>query len=553
MKTKYFILPLFLTLFLQSFGQQQSYFYDASLHNAGFSYNITISYTLISEWSKVRPSEIYKVKLISVTPDSRGYFYTHSDKKFWSCSELGNPCNPNNWRDVFVDIGGQCKYAITKKLWFKKINQEEIIEYWIEEGKTCSFNIITGMVADGQYMDLHRIINAKLQAEKSKIDQNKSDNNSQNPVTSSGTQTNSSQPQNTGIPANTSGNDPLVNYNNSPTTTQTTTSNLSETKANPVQIPDDYKGNPLNYNKANTGSNAVDDFNKGYQQGQQIVDVATGIVDLFTATPEQLQRRAEVQRLTEERNARITKSCKTYLEAQIGVYLPAAQKGDENARMKLCQEFSSVARGQCLDLFYLIPDHKSWLKQAAANKNFYAINYIGISSVFNGPYGFPLFGITVDQGIAMMDESVNMGNTDAMLLLGTYYSRKKKSPFFGGANAIKSIYYFEKGAKMGNVDCLYSLGMIYRHNYVNEATNIKFKIEKNDTTAFNYFSTAIISRYNEDSEIIKPHRQSVTYCIVCSDILKKSYYELSMMYEKGIGCKMDKEIARKLKEEYEKK
>lgn len=48
----------------------------------------------------------------------------------------------------------------------------------------------------------------------------------------------------------------------------------SETATTYEKIPDSYKGNPLTYNKPNTSSSsgAADDFNKGYQQGQQIAD-----------------------------------------------------------------------------------------------------------------------------------------------------------------------------------------------------------------------------------------------------------------------------------------
>lgn len=170
MKTKYFILSIFLTFGLQSFGQLQSFFFDATSGNAGISYNITISYTKIESWEKVRQQEAYKVKLISVTPDSRGYYYKYADKKFWSRAELGNLYNPNKWNPVIVDIEGQCKSATKDRLVFKNINDEVLIQHWIEEGKTCSFKIISGVcnvdISSEQFIRIKEIINAKQQSEK---------------------------------------------------------------------------------------------------------------------------------------------------------------------------------------------------------------------------------------------------------------------------------------------------------------------------------------------------------------------------------------------------
>src|SRR5687768_16290885 len=90
---------------------QQSFFYDASSGYAGFSYNVTISFKLIKGWSKARPSEVYLVKLESVTPDYRGFYYGNQRNKFYSCAEIGNNCNPNNWQQVYVILSGQCKTA----------------------------------------------------------------------------------------------------------------------------------------------------------------------------------------------------------------------------------------------------------------------------------------------------------------------------------------------------------------------------------------------------------------------------------------------------------
>lgn len=160
-------------------AQQLSTFYDATSHGAGFSYNVTISYNLIKGWSKARPSEIYKVKLVSVTPDSRGFYYGNQRNKFYSCSEIGTNCDPNNWQQVFVVLNGNCKTSVNKKLSFSRINEEETIESWIEENGACSFdNILVTVLYNGKN-GIMNIIDAKEKSSSAKTQETSSNPSAQ--------------------------------------------------------------------------------------------------------------------------------------------------------------------------------------------------------------------------------------------------------------------------------------------------------------------------------------------------------------------------------------
>jgi len=114
---------------------------------------------------------------------------------------------------------------------------------------------------------------------------------------------NSAKSANSGLPnknqTTSSNQDKTDNTNNSTNNSNAqnnTNNSIPEITKAPEQIPDSYAGNPLTYNKTNSSGtssgSALEKFNKGYQQGQQIAEIATGIVDLFAPTPAQLQRRA---------------------------------------------------------------------------------------------------------------------------------------------------------------------------------------------------------------------------------------------------------------------
>jgi len=73
----------------------------------------------------------------------------------------------------------------------------------------------------------------------------------------------------------------------------------------------------------------------GLDQGQRIVSIATGVVDLFTPTPAQLQRREAEKKKALEDVERKRGTAEWYFKKQLDKYLVDAENGDDNARMSL--------------------------------------------------------------------------------------------------------------------------------------------------------------------------------------------------------------------------
>lgn len=155
--------------------------------------------------------------------------------------------------------------------------------------KASEINVFVKVASIGNFNGTNLIENKIRELNKPKdATSNSNSGSSNNPLNSS-----SSNPNNN----STSGNSNSLSGSGSTNKNQTTNSNQNKTEnANsssnnsstqnntpnsipeitkvPEQIPDSYTGNPLHYNNPNisSGSTALDDFNKGYQQGQQIAD-----------------------------------------------------------------------------------------------------------------------------------------------------------------------------------------------------------------------------------------------------------------------------------------
>ena len=83
----------FCSLILITFSlnaQQLSDYYDAvSDGRSGFSYTITVRIQKTTDNN-------YTATLLRVTPDSKGYYDAYRGK-LYTCSQLGNVCQPNNF------------------------------------------------------------------------------------------------------------------------------------------------------------------------------------------------------------------------------------------------------------------------------------------------------------------------------------------------------------------------------------------------------------------------------------------------------------------------
>ena len=372
-------------------AQQLSTFYDATSNNAGFSYNITISYKLLKGWSKARPSEIYSVKLVSVTTDSRGFYYGNQRNKFYSCSEIGNNCNPNNWQQVYVGLNGKCKTSVNKKLSFSRINEETTIESWIEENGACTFDNIEGNVRQDGTRNLMNIIDAKENSSENKIAQNN------NPTT----KTNTEEEQVTATPNN------------------TTTKPL-----------DNYDANTGLYSNPMTNSSNGSSYDKDLQRAELVVDVANGILDLFATSPEEKAREEREAAETRARAERYAAEKKALAEREENL----RRENEAAAAAAKAKRIQMIASRKTL--FKTFPDGKtplSYQAKEATEVYFFTYSYqaatleedtplIYISNVFSvskyGDGSWP-FKSNLIANIAKTNKGLDL------ILSGYYESREK--------------------------------------------------------------------------------------------------------------------------------
>ena len=126
---------------LTAFAQDFQGYADATTVGGGFSYNVQISITQIGERSNALNAAAYKVKLISVNADSKGFYHQGKTNRYFSCAELGSLCDPNKYRDVFVSLNYQCKTNGQKQIRFTGIGQEQTISFRLDPNTKCSFQL----------------------------------------------------------------------------------------------------------------------------------------------------------------------------------------------------------------------------------------------------------------------------------------------------------------------------------------------------------------------------------------------------------------------------
>jgi len=95
---------------------------------------------------------------------------------------------------------------------------------------------------------------------------------------------------------------------------------------------------------------------------------------------------------------------------------------------------------------------------------------------------------------------------------------------------------------------MYYLGMIYRYQSLDKSYGVKYKVTKNDSLAFQWFAKSVANPNYIESQFHKSNNSQLKFAGSYFEI--NSYKELSIMYEKGIGCEKNIEIANKLNEEY---
>ena len=507
MKKLFITTTLLFFLANYSNAQQLSDYYDASAANRpGFSYDITIKIQKTTGASDY--DNRYTATLIQASPDSKGFYNAYYDKKFYSCSQLGDVCNPNNLHLISVRLtytcNGQQKADVVV---FKNLNDVKQINVVAGAGGKVCESIDFSMNVMGATLEpthLGRIID--------KINQLGTTKNSQT---------------NIGASNGNYGNNPLSNINN------------------------------------NSSGNTS--LQQGIERAQQITEVTTGLVELFTPSPEQIQRR-EQQAAEYARQKKIREDLE-FQKREIEdrnrfdlLYLPLMDKainGDENARMILY--FASY---NLLSSDKVGPIRREkWLDDAYANNNKDAIlekSKIIEEKISDGHY-------VEKNAIPYYEKAANLGSTDAMLILAEWYNLKKEFAIHGaGENAELALKYFKKAAELGSPNAMFHLGMIYKYgrsikidDVSGSTSNSDFKkkyvtynIIIDEKKAFEYFVQSEQPNYLVSSFYRGRYKSAWRVCNG-SYFNKGTFRELSIMYKDGKVTPKDKPKAKEYQTKYE--
>ncbi len=226
-------------------------------------------------------------------------------------------------------------------------------------------------------------------------------------------------------------------------------------------------------------------------------------------------------------------------------YLPLmdiAVKGDEKAKMTLY--FASKK----LDCELLVPEGYSWYVSALKNNNCDAIMSLSTQ----------LFTYKMED-VPLLEHLASLGCVDAMVHLGDFYDRKNAkifgSIFTGGENEQKAIEWYTIAAEHGSPNAMYCLGMIYSYGItqspktenIYKRMRIKYTVEKDEKTAFEWFTKSLIPDYNSSN-----FEKFASHFYSCAKFDDGTYLELSKIYNDGKVVAKDKVKAKEFKEKFSK-
>ncbi|MFC4720951.1 tetratricopeptide repeat protein [Geojedonia litorea] len=524
MKKTFLIALTLLTNFV--FAQiQLSDYYDASSTNRQeFSYHIVVR--IHKTTGATQFDTRYTATLVQASPDAKGFYNAYGDKKYYSCSQLGDVCKPNNLHLISIRVSYTCNgQQKANVVTFRNLNDVQQMNVAVGAGgefceaKDFSMKV---MGAALEPMHLGQIMNKINQIGTTKTTQNISNN--YNPTT----QTISN------------------NYN---PTTQTNSKDTPSTESKSYEL----KLSDIGIPETNASTTSV--YQKNYETGQQLSELANNIIDLFTPSPAEIQRR-EAAAAEYARQKKIAEDL--YWEKRILddrnrfdlLYLPlmdSAIKGNENARMILY--FASSALFSTVK----VPERQQWFNEAYNNKNPDA--YMEVAQEKKEDANWILYA----------QNAANVGSVDAMLRLADWYDRNKKVivsgiTFTGGDDAKLALEWYTKAAENGSPNAMYYLGMIYKYGQTPSTDNgygflkkvfVKHNVVIDEKKALEWFEKSIQPNYPISLFATRWRTITANYVDLSSYFNKESYKELALIYKKGGIVPKDKEKAKELMGLYE--
>ena len=189
-------------------------------------------------------------------------------------------------------------------------------------------------------------------------------------------------------------------------------------------------------NALNLGSNELSTYAQNYAQGQQIAEVATGILDLFTPSAEEKARKeaervAAERRATEYRNAEIKlryeneNKAKNEFAALLKKYPPTSPENKHKLVIDVMDNY--VSEKYNFDAKAMIPDWSLWIKEAIDDNNkFASVVFAGKALGFNFKKFQYNIGLTKENAVQIL-EKVGNSNVELKSSVGLSYVSNKKT------------------------------------------------------------------------------------------------------------------------------
>lgn len=293
---------------------------DATIDGRGFSYNVQLSITPI-ENNEVTHAGGWIVKLISVNPDSKGYYHKGKTDRYFSCSELGSICNPSKFDQVLVKVKYQCENNAEKLIVFYGIDREERIVVRQKSNTNCSIEL--------EFVKVRNIADDPIYHKRVKEIEYPEQNTSTNISNTSSSSSNNPAAQSV------KSKDAYINgqINTTSSGSSNSTSSTETTKDVNSSSTTPSENNPLdNYNNPSSTKSA---FQQGYEIGQQINDAVTPIRNALVDARNRRIERENAKTLEAIDMNRKTKEDYQMLKNEINIKLSDSKYFDQNVIQKI--------------------------------------------------------------------------------------------------------------------------------------------------------------------------------------------------------------------------